>query len=197
MSGDLQAQGIGRGDLDILYMFRTFCKGFKIILDVVQVEKQRKSLVWNRYLLWHASCKRVIPRTSTLWIVMPLILRTSHDLQMATSHKAYPETRVSPKRWRNQNNSNTNECSSKLWPRLLNRNPYRQSECVLSGGKKRHNYSLPFRLYTSHLYYNVTNWTTGTASSETLSSPIRLEPVQSYPTLLQQLTGGQMIKWRT
>ena len=136
MSGDLQAQGIGRGDLDILYMFRTFCKGFKIILDVVQVEKQRKSLVWNRYLLWHASCKRVSPRTSTLWIVMPLILRTSHDLQMATSHKAYPETRVSPKRWRNQNNSNTNECSSKLWPRLLNRNPYRQSECVLSGGKK-------------------------------------------------------------
>ena len=97
MSGDLQAQGIGRGDLDILYMFRTFCKGFKIILDVVQVEKQRKSLVWNRYLLWHASCKRVSPRTSTLWIVMWLILRTSHDLQMATSHKAYPET-SEPKR---------------------------------------------------------------------------------------------------
>jgi len=157
MSGDLQAQGIGRGDLDILYMFRTFCKGFKIILDVVQVEKQRKSLVWNRYLLWHASCKRVSPRTSTLWIVMPLILRTSHDLQMATSHKAYPETRVSPKRWRNQNNSNTNECSSKLWPRLLNRKPLSpighlyisKRSAVISGGKKRHNYSLPFRLYTS------------------------------------------------
>jgi hypothetical protein len=126
--------------------------------------------------------------TDIAHITWPTDSPKKHDLQMATSDSTYPDTRMSPKRWRNQNNSNTNEYSSKLWPRSLNRKPYRQSAtCTFRNGvrplrgQKRHNYSLPFRLYTSLLYYNVTNWTTGAASSETLSSPIRLEPVQKLP----------------
>jgi len=49
LAGDLQAHGKRWFGYLISRMFR---KGFKIKLDVAQVEKQRKNLVWTRHPLW-------------------------------------------------------------------------------------------------------------------------------------------------
>jgi hypothetical protein len=70
MSGDLQAQGIGRGDLDILYMFRTFCKGLKI-MSPIGCGSSGKNKAWSGIDMYcdmlHASGLAREPVHCELW----------------------------------------------------------------------------------------------------------------------------------